>query len=86
MDLDLLPVSDDTRELSASFGRDPGILAATGGEDYELLVCAPERVLRALAETVAVPVTVVGEVTGSGVNFRRGGGRVEDLSGWDHFA
>jgi len=86
VDLDLLPVSDDTRELAASLGRDPAILAATGGEDYELLISAPERVLRALAETVAVPVTVVGEVTGSGVYFRRGSGRVEDLSGWDHFA
>ncbi|MDQ3377852.1 MAG: thiamine-phosphate kinase, partial [Actinomycetota bacterium] len=74
------------RELAASLGRDPAILAATGGEDYELLISAPERVLRALAETVAVAVTVVGEVTGSGVYFRRGSGRVEDLSGWDHFA
>ena len=86
VDLDLLPVPEDTRELAVSLGRDPGVLAATGGEDYELLVSAPEHVLRALFETVEVPVTVVGEVTGFGVDFQRGGDTVKDLSGWDHFA
>ena len=41
VDLDLLPLKDDTRELADSLGHDPGVLAATGGEDYELLICAP---------------------------------------------
>lgn len=86
VDLDLLPVSDDTRELAASLGRDPGVLAAGGGEDYELLVSAPERVIGDLAEAVEVPVTVVGEVTETGIAFRRGEEAVKDLSGWDHFA
>ena len=85
VDLDLLPVSDDTRELATSLGRDPGVLAATGGEDYELLVSAPEHLLKALAETAGVPVAVVGEVTGAGIDFRRGEDAVENLSGWDHF-
>ena len=87
VDLDRLPVSDDTRRLAVGLGRDPETLAASGGEDYELLVSAPERVLGDLAEAVEVPVTVVGEVTRSGgIAFRRGGESVEDLSGWDHFA
>ncbi len=86
VDLDRLPVSDDTRKLAASLGRDPGALAARGGEDYELLISAPERVIEDLAEAVEVPVTVVGEVTLSGIAFRRGDGTVEGLSGWDHFA
>ena len=86
VDLELLPVSDDTRELAAVLKRDPGILAATGGEDFELLISAPEGVLKALTEIVETPVTVVGEVTGSGIHFRRGRDAVEDLSGWDHFA
>ena len=86
VDLELLPISDDTRELAASLERDPEVLAATGGEDYELLVSAPERVLRNLAETVEIPVTVIGEVTSSGVDFRRGDDTVENLSGWDHFS
>jgi thiamine-monophosphate kinase len=87
VDLDKLPISDDTLKLAARLGRDLGMLAATGGEDYELLVCAPERILGETAEAAEVPLTVVGEVTGSGeVVFRRGAGVVEDLSGWDHFA
>jgi thiamine-monophosphate kinase len=86
VDLDLLPVAEDTREFIESLGRDPGILAATGGEDYELLISTPEPVLDALAESVEVPVTKIGEVTDRGVVFRRGGKPVEDLSGWDHFS
>ncbi len=85
VDLGLLPVADDTREFAASVGRDPEVLAATGGEDYELLISAPEPVLDALARSVGVPVTVVGEVTDGGVVFQRGGEPVEGLSGWDHF-
>ncbi len=85
VDLDRLPVSDDTRELAASLGRDPERLAAGGGEDYELLISAPERVIADLAEAVEVPVTVVGEVTLSGIIFRRGNETVERPYGWDHF-
>jgi thiamine-monophosphate kinase len=86
VDLDLLPVAEDTREFVESLGRDPVVLAATGGEDYELLISAPEPVLEALAESVEVPITRVGEVTdGAGVVFLRGGEMVEGLSGWDHF-
>jgi hypothetical protein len=33
VDLDLLPIADDTREFIETLGRDPAILAATGGED-----------------------------------------------------
>ncbi len=87
VDLDLLPVAEDTREFVGSLGRDPEELAATGGEDYELLISAPGPVLDALARSVGVPVTVIGEVTaGADVVFRRAGEPVGDLSGWDHFA
>ncbi|HSL00711.1 MAG TPA: thiamine-phosphate kinase [Rubrobacteraceae bacterium] len=85
VDLDLLPVASDTRELALSLGRDPEELAASGGEDYELLVSARERVVDALARQVEVPVTVIGEVTDGGVLFEREGVPVEGLSGWDHF-
>ena len=86
VDLDLLPVARDTRGFLASLEREPGIVAATGGEDYELLVSAPEPVIEALGENVGVSVTTIGEVTeGSGVVFVRGGEAVEGLSGWDHF-
>ena len=86
VDLDLLPVAGDTRELVESLGRDPEVLAATGGEDYELLISAPEHALKALAENVEVPVTRIGEVTSEpDIVFLRAGMPVEGLSGWDHF-
>ncbi|MDP9410212.1 MAG: thiamine-phosphate kinase [Actinomycetota bacterium] len=87
VELDLLPVTEDTREYVGSLGRDPGELAATGGEDYELLISAPGPVLDALAQSVEVPLTVIGEVTdGDEVVFLRAGEPVGGLSGWDHFA
>jgi thiamine-monophosphate kinase len=85
VDLDLLPVKDDFRELARSLERDPEILAATGGEDYELLICAPGPVLDAVAKNVEVPLTLIGEVTQSDVVFERGDEQVEGLSGWNHF-
>jgi thiamine-monophosphate kinase len=87
VDLDLLPMAEDTREFVRSLGYEPEELAATGGEDYELLISAPGPVLDALTRSTGVPVTVIGEVTaGADVVFRRAGEPVEDLSGWDHFA
>jgi thiamine-monophosphate kinase len=85
VDLDLLPIAGDTREYASSMGRDPEILAATGGEDYELLMSAPEVVVESLVAESEVPVTVIGEVVEEGVVFLRGGEPVENLSGWDHF-
>ncbi len=85
VDLDLLPIKDDTRELAESLGHDPEVLAATGGEDYELLICAPGTVLDALAKNIEVPLTTVGEITEGDVVFERGGEPVEGLSGWNHF-
>ena len=85
VDLDLLPINDDTRELAESLEHDPEILAATGGEDYELLICAPGPVLDVLARNVEVPLTLIGEVTESDVVFMRRGDPVEGLTGWNHF-
>jgi thiamine-monophosphate kinase len=86
IDLDLLPIAGDTREYLRSVDRDPEVLAATGGEDYELLVAVSEEVVEALASESEVPVTVIGDVTSEDVVFLRGGERMNGLSGWDHFA
>jgi thiamine-monophosphate kinase len=88
VNLDLLPIASDTRELLQSLGRDPGILAATGGEDYELLISAPAPTLDALAGSIEPPLTTIGEFThrADDITFRRGGEPVENLSGWDHFS
>ena len=85
--LDLLPIAGDTREYLRSVSRDPEILAATGGEDYELLIAASEEVVEALVAESGIPITVIGEVTEQKeVVFLRGGEPVENLSGWDHFS
>ena len=87
IDLDLLPMAEDTRRVAKSLGRSPAALAATGGEDYELLICSSEPILDALAESVRVPLTAIGEVTeGADVVFKRGSGQVDGLSCWDHFS
>ena len=86
IDLDLLPVAVDTRQYLRSVGRVPEVLAATGGEDYELLIAAPEEVVELLVAESGVQVTVIGEATEEKeVVFLRGGESVENLSGWDHF-
>jgi thiamine-monophosphate kinase len=86
VDLDLLPLEDDTRRLARSLGYDPEVLAATGGEDYELLICAPEPVLKELEQSIELPLTVIGKLTQKDVAFMRKDVPVEGLSGWDHFA
>ncbi|MCJ7832156.1 MAG: thiamine-phosphate kinase, partial [Actinobacteria bacterium] len=62
-------------------------LALNGGEDYELLVCAPGDVIEATApklkEHFGAPLTVVGEITTTlGVLAV---GRPREAKGWDHF-
>ncbi len=86
IDLGLLPIVGDTREYLGSLGQNPEVLAVTGGEDYELLIAAPEKVVEALVAESGVTLTVIGEVTEEGVVFLRDGVPVEKLSGWDHFA
>jgi thiamine-monophosphate kinase len=38
-----LPIADGVAEVAAELGVDPGRLAATAGEDYELCACLPAR-------------------------------------------
>ena len=85
IDLGLLPIATDTREYTGSMGRDPEVLAATAGEDYELLMAAPEHILEGLAAETEVPATVIGEVVEEGAAFLRDGAPTKNLSGWDHF-
>ncbi len=86
IELDRLPIAGATREYLDLLGQDPETLAATGGEDYELLIAALETTIEALASELEVPLTVIGEITDAGVEFLRNGEEVEDLLGWDHFS
>lgn len=87
IELDRLPMAEDTLEIAEAMERDPMELATTGGEDYELLISASQEVVTALSEGLDLPLTVIGEVIeGEGTVFLRNGEPVENLSGWDHFA
>ncbi|MEW6637810.1 MAG: thiamine-phosphate kinase [Actinomycetota bacterium] len=85
IDLAALPVPEDARRYVEALGRDPEVLAATAGEDYELLIAAPREVVAGICAASSAPLTVVGKVTEGEVVFHRGGREVEGLSGWDHF-
>ena len=81
LNLDALPMRDDVRAIGAAMGVVPGVLAATGGEDYELVVALSER----RVESCGVALTVVGRVVDGAVGIAFSGvGADEGLRGWDH--
>ncbi len=81
IDLDALPVDDDVIGVADALGIPAGVLAATGGEDYELLVAiAPVELAQC-----TVPLTVIGSVQEGPARVVFGGaGASHDLVGWDH--
>jgi len=85
IDLERLPVAAGVAGVAAQLGAGAADLAATGGEDFELLACIPPDA-RAAAEAAA-PLTWVGEVVAGppGAELRRAGSPVA-LSGYAHRA
>jgi thiamine-monophosphate kinase len=88
IDLDALPVTPGVASVAAQLGILPGVLAATAGEDYELLACLPP----VAAATLGATVTTIGRVTavdqthppgGPGVRFA-GAGADHPLRGHEH--
>jgi thiamine-monophosphate kinase len=61
LDAAALPVAPETARVAEAIGVSAAELAATGGEDFELLFCAPEAA-RAAAESAA-DVTWIGRAT-----------------------
>lgn len=92
IELERLPVAEDTRGLARATGRDAELLAATGGEDYELLIAAPEPAVERISRGIDTPLTAVGRITATtqglspAVEFVREGETLEELSGWEHFS
>ncbi len=90
LDLDALPLGAGVADAAGLLGEDPAVLAARGGEDYELCFCAGPASRSAVEEAVAVAdptatVTWIGEVTGRaqpGLRFRGAG--PGELSGFEH--
>ena len=58
--LELVPVAPDAATLAERSGRDADILAATGGDDYELIVCLGSGTTPPVLDGVAL--TRIGEV------------------------
>ncbi|MGN6216187.1 MAG: thiamine-phosphate kinase [Solirubrobacterales bacterium] len=86
-----LPIAKGVAEVAAAVGREPLELAASGGEDYELLAALPaERLTEAstaIGEAAETTLTPVGTVEpGGGVEIRLPGGRLLETWGYDHFA
>jgi thiamine-monophosphate kinase len=88
IDLGALPLAEGVAEVAGGEGRDPLELAATAGDDYELLVTAPEERRAAMERAAGMLLTCVGRVTAGpagGVSLRRPDGSLAgDLRGWEH--
>jgi len=82
VDVGAIPLHPDVEREAFLGGETPGVFAARGGEDFELLVAMP----RTFSGTDAIPVSAIGEVhPGAGVAFFEDGFELR-LSGYDHFA
>jgi thiamine-monophosphate kinase len=86
-----LPLAAGLAAAAAAAGSDPVELAATGGEDYELLAALPpERLataVAALADAGGPRLTAIGEaVAGEGVEIRLPGGGFLQPAGFDQLA
>jgi len=91
LDAAALRIAPGVAEVAAAAGVDPLRLAASGGEDYELLATLPpgalERAVAGVETGGEAALAAIGEVAeGEGVEIRLpGGGRLE-AEGYDHFA
>jgi thiamine-monophosphate kinase len=61
LSLESLPLADGVAEVAAQIGSDARVLAATGGEDYELCACVPQSA-KALVQAAVPAIIWVGRV------------------------
>lgn len=85
VELERLPLAEGVSEAARAAGRDPAELAATAGDDYELLFTAPPSVRDAIEASAGLPVTWLGEaVGGEGLELVGPGGEIVELAGFEH--
>ena len=88
IDLADVPLAAGVAEVARALGREPSLMAATGGDDYELLAAVPPDRLDALRGALDVPLTVVGTLVGGepGAELRdaAGGLVTPAVVGWEH--
>lgn len=88
LELERVPLAHGVAAVARTAGADPVELAATGGDDYELLVAAPPEAAADLEQAVAAAgtaLTWLGRAeAGTGVVLRAADGRPLDLLGYEH--
>lgn len=85
VDLERVPLAPGLREAAEQLGRDPLELAASAGEDFELLFTAPADRRAAIEQSADLPVSWIGEAReGSGLRLLAAGGRPVELTGYEH--
>lgn len=91
IEAEALPIAPGVAAVAAAAGRDPLELAASGGEDYELLAALPPDALASAREALAalgLPITVIGRVEAAEggsprTELRRRGGEAVPNRGFD---
>jgi len=91
IDAEALPLAPGVAEVAAAAGRDPLELAASGGEDYELLAALPADAVATAREALAAlgtPLTAVGRVEAAAdgrprAELKRRGGEAVPNRGFD---
>jgi thiamine-monophosphate kinase len=89
---DRIPIDSSCTTLAGRLGLDPLSLAASGGEDYELLFTCPhdavDEITAAVSARTGTVVCVVGETSpGKGVVLVDAEGKAHEFArGFDHFA
>ncbi len=86
IDLHDLPLTEGVIAVANATGKTADLLAATGGDDYELIVTGPPSLAASLGDRLDLPLTPIGRViTGAGLTLRRHGEIVPATSlGWQH--
>jgi thiamine-monophosphate kinase len=84
LDAAAVPIQDGVAEVAAALGLPAVELAATGGEDYELLACVPRA--RAAEAEAEAGVSWIGEVTAgqAGVAWRNAPSGAASWRGYEH--
>jgi thiamine-monophosphate kinase len=87
VEMSATPVQAGVSEVADALGEDAELLAASGGEDYELLATLPpakvDAAFDALRDSGLAPAAVGGAEVGEGVVLRSSRGRALDARGYD---